>query len=209
MAYSASKTVSYALIGGFVAALVMGAIAYMMPIPNTGGAPFFVAAAMAMGMGSNSWAAGWGLHVTTGIIVGAIFGALVGKVSKLQLRTRRRALGLGAVAGVVVWVIFFMPLMATLMPALLGLGLLVGGSFVAHLVYGLVLGGVTSLAIPSGGSFKCPTCGAVFGTEREMKEHVAKHMSGTSTQQLKCPKCGATFATQQELMDHNAKAHPM
>ncbi len=207
--YSTSRVLSYSLLGGFVGALAMGAIAYMMPIPNTGGAPFFVAAAMLMGLGSIAFAAGWMLHLITGLIVGAIFGVIIAKVSSLQLKTTGRALGLGATAGVVVWVVFFMPLMATLMPVLLGMSTLVGGSFVAHLVFGLVLGGVASFAIPKGGSFKCPTCGATFGTKEELTEHGKRHMSSTSTQQYKCPACGATFATQQELTDHSAKAHPM
>ncbi len=187
----------------------MGAIAYMMPTPNTGGAPFFVAAAMLMGMGSMSYAAGWMLHLITGIIVGAIFGVVVAKVSSLRLRSPGRALGLGAAAGFVIWVVFFMPMMAMLMPTLMGMGTMVGGSFVAHIIFGLVLGGVASLAIPKGGSFNCPACGATFSTEAELKEHGKMHMASKPAQQFKCSACGASFSTQQELMDHKAKAHPM
>ncbi len=169
-----SRVVSYALLGGLVGALVMGAIAYMMPIPNTGGAPFFVAAAMMMGLGSISWAAGWMLHLVTGLLVGGIFGAIVAKVSSLGFKTTGRALGLGAVAGIAAWVVFFLPMMSLLMPALLGMGVMVGGSFVAHLVFGLVLGGVTSFAIRKSASFKCPACGATFATEQELMDHKAK-----------------------------------
>jgi hypothetical protein len=154
----------------------MGAIAYMMPIPNTGGAPFFVAAAMLMGTGNMAWVAGWILHLVTGLIVGGIFGVVVAKFSKLQLKTTGRALVLGILAGFVVWVVFFIPVMAMLMPALMSMGTLVGGSFVAHLIFGLVLGGVTSVATPKGGSFKCPTCGATFSSKAELMEHSKKHM---------------------------------
>ncbi len=206
---SKSRTVSFAILGGFVGALVMGAIAYMMPVPMTGGAPFFVAAAMQMGVGSMSWVAGWMLHIITGLAAGAIFGALVASVSVLHLKNTGRALVLGGVAGVVVWVVFFLPMMAVLMPSLMGMGSMVGGSFVAHVIFGLVLGGVTSLAVPkSGSSYKCPACGATFATESELKEHGKNHMSATP-QQFKCPACGASFASQQELMEHKAKAHPM
>ena len=100
--YSTRKVVSYGLLGGLIGALVMGAIAYMMPIPNTGGAPFFVAAAMLMGTGSIAWVAGWILHLVTGLIVGGIFGVVVVKFSKLQLKTTGRALVLGILAGFVV-----------------------------------------------------------------------------------------------------------
>src|SRR5712692_7346533 len=126
----------------------MGVLALMMPIPGTGGAPFFVAAAMMMGMGSMVAAAGWGLHLFTGIIVGAIFGTIVAGVSALHPRTAVRATALGVAAGVAGWVVVFMPLMIMLMPALTGMPMLVGGSFVAHVVFGLVLGGATSRAIP-------------------------------------------------------------
>ena len=207
--YSTSRVLSFAVLGGFLGAVVMGLIAYMMPIPGTGGAPFFVAAAIMMGMGPMAYAAGWGLHLMTGVIVGAIFGVAVAKVSSLRLKSFGRALGLGVVAGIVVWIVFFVPMMAMLMPALMGMGMMVGGSFVAHIIFGLVLGGVASLAIPKVGSYKCPACGAAFGSQDELMAHSKKHMPSTAKQEFKCPACGVTFASQQELMDHRAKAHPM
>lgn len=207
--YRMTKAVSYSLLGGFVGALVMGAIAYMMPIPNTGGAPFFVAVAMLMGMGAMWYAAGWILHLITGILVGAIFGVIVVKVSSLRLKGVGRALGLGAAAGLVVWVVFFMPMMAMFMPALTGMGAMVGGSFAAHIIFGLILGGVASLAIPKGNSFECPACGATFSSESELGDHGKTHMTSRPAQRLKCPACGASFTTEQELMEHKGKAHPM
>ena len=87
---------------------------------------------------------------------------------------------------------------------------MIGGSFIGRLVFGLVLGRVTAVAVPKGASsFKCPTCGASFGTKEELMQHGKAHMSSTPKQEFKCPACGATFATQQELMDHNAKDHRM
>ena len=206
-----SRTLSLAILGGFVGALLMAGIASMMLVPTPmGGQLFFVAAAMQMGMGSSSTAAGWMLHLLTGVIVGAIFGVIVAKVSRLRLNSLGKGLGLGAVAGIVVWVVFFMPMMAMLMPALIGMGSMVAGSLVAHVIYGLVLGGVTAVAIPKGASaFKCPTCGASFVTKAELMEHGKAHMSSKPAQEFKCPACGTAFANQQALMDHKAKAHPM
>jgi uncharacterized C2H2 Zn-finger protein len=208
---STSRIVGFSVLGGFVGAIVMGVIALMMLVPTPMGAePFFVAAAMMMGMGSMSTVAGWMLHLITGILVGAIFGVVVAKVSKLGLKITGRALVLGAVAGIIVWMVFFMPMMASLMPALIGMPTMVGGSFVAQIIYGLVLGGVASFAIPKeSSSFKCPTCGASFSTKDELMQHGKIHMSSAPKQEFKCPACGMTFASQQELMDHKAKAHPM
>lgn len=208
---STSRIVGFSVLGGFVGALVMAAIASMMLVPTPmGGQLFFVAAAMQMGMGSSAAAAGWMLHLLTGTIVGAIFGVVVAKVSKLGLKSTGRALVLGAVAGAVVWVVFFIPLMASMMPSLMGMPTMVGGSFVAHVVYGLVLGGIASVAIPKGSSsFKCPTCGASFSSKDELMQHGKVHTSSQPKQEFKCQSCGATFSTQQELMEHSKKAHLM
>ena len=59
-------------------------------------------AAMLMGMGSMAWVAGWILHLLIGLIVGGIFGVVVVKFSKLQLKTTGRALVLGILVGFVV-----------------------------------------------------------------------------------------------------------
>ncbi len=205
--YPTSKVVSYGLLGGFTGAIVMGAIAYAMPIPNTGGAPFFVAAAIIMGLGTLAWTAGWVMHLVTGLIVGAVFATLVTKVSRIQPKTKGRATGLGLLAGVVVWAVFFVPLMATLMPALMSMTTLVAGSFVAHAIYGLVLGGITSVALPKSALLKCETCGATFATEEELKEHEETHM--TKAESFKCQACRATFGSQQLLEEHIREAHPM
>ncbi len=205
-----SKVVSYALAGGFVGALVMGIVALMMPVSTPmGNVSFFVAAAMQMGMGSMSTAAGWTLHLVTGLVIGGIFGAAVVKVSSLRLNSTGKAVGLGAVAGTVAFFIWFLPTMAILMPALMGMPTMVAGGFAAHVIFGLVLGGVTSLAVKSGASYKCPACGAGFGSREELMEHSKVHMSSKPAQEYKCPTCRMTFASQQELMDHKAKAHPM
>ena len=207
---STSRIIGFSTLGGFIAALVMAAIASMMLVPTPmGGQLFFVAAAMQMGMGSSSAAPGFMIQLLTGIIVGAIIGVVSAKVSRLGLKNTGRALVLGVVAGIVVWIVFFIPLMAMMMPALMGMPTMVGGSFLAHIIYGLVLGGIVSVAIPKGASsYKCPTCGASFGSKEELMQHGKVHMSAPK-QEFKCQACGAAFSTQQELMEHGKKAHPM
>lgn len=145
--YPRGRVVALAVLGGFIGVLVMGAIAYMMPVPNTGGAPFFVAVAMMMGMGSMAYAAGWALHIITGVIIGAIFGSIIASVQKLNVSSIGKGTALGAIAGIVVWLVFFIPMMAVLMPALMGMSMMVVGSFFAHLIFGIIMGGVTSLAV--------------------------------------------------------------
>jgi uncharacterized C2H2 Zn-finger protein len=190
----------------------MGLVALMMPIPGTGGAPFFVAAAMMMGAGSMATAAGWVLHLFTGLVVGAIFGTVVAKASPLR-KSAARATGLGAVAGVAVWLAFFMPVMVMLMPALTAMPTMVGGSLAAHLVFGLVLGGVTSQGL-SKGDFTCEACGQTFATREDLKEHAKAHMSSAAVppsaeEEYYCKACGKKFKTKEELAEHAKEAHPM
>ena len=207
-----TRIASYGILGGLAGAVVMGLVALMMPIPGTGGAPFFVAAAMMMGAGSMATAAGWGLHLFIGIVVGAIFGTVVAKASPLR-KSAARATGLGAVAGIAVWLAFFMPVMAMLMPALTTMPTMVGGSLAAHLVFGLVLGGVTSLGL-SKGDFKCEACGKTFATKEDLKEHGKAHMSSaalppSAQEEFYCQACGKKFKTKEELAEHGREAHPM
>jgi C2H2-type zinc finger protein len=179
--YPVSKAVGTGIAGGLVGALIMGALALMMPI---NGQPFFVAAATLMGLsGIMATAAGLMLHLITGLIVGAAFGVAITKVNAFRVTNIKRGLGLGLGAGVLVWVIFFLPLMmASGMANMLGpmLMTLMLGSFGAHLVYGLTLGGIVSVVLPktvpvSIQAYKCPTCGASFESQDELMEHARKH----------------------------------
>jgi hypothetical protein len=107
--YPISKAVRTGVAGGFVGALVMGGLALMMPV---NGQPFFVAAAMLMGLsGPMATAAGWMLHLVTGLIVGAIFGVAITKVNLFRVTNIKRGLAWGLGVGVLVWIIFFLPMM--------------------------------------------------------------------------------------------------
>lgn len=139
---SVPKVTGFGIVGGILGAIVMGGIAYMMPIPNTGGAPFFVALAMMMGAGGMAVVGGWILHLAIGVIVGVLFGAIVAKWSRLRPSSATRGIALGILGGIVWWVIAFVPAMATAMPSLMTMGIMIVGSFVAHAIYGLILGGV-------------------------------------------------------------------
>lgn len=159
----------------------MGGLALMMPV---NGQPFFVAAAMLMGLsGTMATAAGWMLHLIAGLIVGAIFGVAITKVNAFRVTDIKRGLAWGLGAGVLVWVTFFLPMMMTSgMATMLGSALMTMmlGSFAAHLVYGLVLGGIVGVVLPeavpvSVQSYKCSTCGASFKSQDELMEHARKH----------------------------------
>jgi uncharacterized protein DUF6789 len=174
--YPVSKSVQLAAIGGIAGAIVMGGLAYMMPV---NGQPFFVAAAMLMGLGSASTAAGWMLHLITGLIVGSIFGVVTAKIARFHLTGITRSVALGIGGGVLVWLVFFLPMMmaemAPMIPAV-QMPTMIVGSFAAHLVYGLVLGSIAGgLLVRSSSLYKCEACGASFASRAELMEHSKKH----------------------------------
>ena len=188
----------------------MAGLALMMPV---NGQPFFVAAAMLMGVGSMAVVAGWMLHLMTGLIVGAIFGVAITKVNAFRVTNIRRGLAWGLGAGTLVWVIFFLPLMmASGMASMLGsmLMTMMVGSFAAHLAYGLILGGIVGVVLPRAipvtvSAYTCTTCGASFSNQRELMEHRKMHTTPKSTTEYDCPTCGASFTSQSELMAHADK----
>jgi hypothetical protein len=155
--YSVSKSVQLAALGGIVGAVVMGGLAYMMPV---NGQPFFVAAAMLMGLGSASTPAGWMLHLITGLVVGSIFGAVTAKVKRFHLTSIAKSVGLGIGGGVLVWLVFFLPMMMAVMASMIPasqMPTMIIGSFAAHLVYGLFLGGITGGLLVKRASSRGPT----------------------------------------------------
>ncbi len=183
----------------------------MMPV---NGQPFFVAAGMLMGLsGTMATAAGWMLHLVTGLIVGAIFGVAITKVKAFRVTDIKRGLAWGLGAGVLVWVIFFLPMMMVSgMASMLGsmLMTMMLGSFAAHLVYGLILGGIVGAVLPklvpvAVEAYKCPTCGATFRSQNGLMEHGKMHMAARATAEYKCSTCGTSFKSQSELMQHADK----
>jgi len=200
-----SRIVGYGLLGGIVGAAVMGGVAYMMPVPGAGGAPFFVAAAAMMGFEGMALAAGWLLHLLIGATVGGLFGAAIGGVKSIGVTSRARGLGLGVAAGLVVWLVFFIPIMVSLMPTLMSMESMIVGSLVAHLIYGAILGGVVAGLTLRTPIFVCEVCGASFTSRQRLTAHGEEHME--TTQQHRCEICGAEFTSKGGLSDHVEKEH--
>jgi Zinc finger, C2H2 type len=176
-----TKAVGTGVAGGLVGALVMGGLALMMPV---NGQPFFVATATLMGLsGTMATVAGWMLHLITGLVVGGIFGVAITKVNAFRVTNIKRGLAWGFGAGILVWVVFFLPtMMISGMSSMLGpmLMTMMLGSFGAHLVYGLILGGIVGIVLPktvpvSVQAYKCPTCGASFESKSDLMEHARRH----------------------------------
>src|SRR6266571_120722 len=106
----------FGLVGGLVGAVAIGALAYTIPPPGVGGDPFFVAAARLLGLGTASWALGWILHLIVGMVIGAAFGVVVSRIPRFRTIGVGRKLFLGVGAGMVAWVVLFLPLALFVLP---------------------------------------------------------------------------------------------
>ena len=238
--YSATKGLINGVIAGIISSVVLGVIAYSFPvqIPTNPlvaqNSTFFIAVTAKAFGASNSSATvlGWALHILAGIVIGAIFGLSTMKIGKFRANTIIRGMGLGLIAGIIAFVVLFLGLMLSYLSNQLSVAVIAGG-FLAHVVFGALLGGVTTILLLSSKSYRCDecgatfsnrealmehsrmhiksesryrctTCGAMFNTEAEMNEHTKVHMR--VEQVFKCDSCGQTFASQQELTEH-ARSH--
>jgi hypothetical protein len=169
---SSTKTmIIFGAIGGVIAGLVMAP--FMMLTALLVGMPantMPTAIGLAFGADTNSaMMTGFGLHILTSIIIGIIFGVVVANVGKLRIFTFTKGVSEGLITGVIAFVILFIPVSMVMMPpVLMGLAmqmnpamnqqqimgmlqqnmpLMMGMGILEHLVYGAVLGVVTTALI--------------------------------------------------------------
>jgi uncharacterized membrane protein YagU involved in acid resistance len=132
------------IVAGLMGGIVFGMMMQMMsaPTPQEGQMPMM--AMVAMVLGSMSVFVGWLYHLLNSAVIGAIFGCVLGA----RAQSIVAGLGWGAVYGFVWWIVGAL----ILMPVFLGMPpfapLLMApmrpvamGSFVGHLIYGIILGG--------------------------------------------------------------------
>jgi hypothetical protein len=172
------NTALLGLLGGFIGAIIMGLIAYVTPPPNTGGNPFFIAAARAMGFGDTAWVAGWLIQVLVGMVIGIIFGVAIRRTP----RTKREGdlLLRAVVAGLVAWGVLFLPLLGLLHSLTISTA---GSGVVLNILFAVIMVIVFGLAQ------------SVLLTEREIVV-------------FRCDVCNARFETGDELEEHRRRQHP-
>ncbi len=165
--YSVKNGMAAAGIGGIIAGAVMIIpMMGMMSMMNLPADLFSTVVGMTMGKPQESAAmTGMALHFVPSILIGLMFGAVISS-SKLAITGFKKGISLGIVAGIVSFVALFVPMMMTIMPpAMLQLmqmmnpdasqemimnqlqsiqPMLLGGSLAAHIVYGAVLGIITT-----------------------------------------------------------------
>jgi TM2 domain-containing membrane protein YozV len=167
------KSIMFGAIGGFVAGLVMApfimitAILAGMP-PDT----MLIAMGSMFDPSSSKDIArmvGFGMHMLTSVLIGIIFGAVISLVKKFWITGFGKGIIEGLITGIIAFVILFIPISMGAMPPILmkmamqmnptmteqqimgmmqqNMPMMMGMGILEHLVYGAVLGAVTTALI--------------------------------------------------------------
>jgi len=165
--YSRKKAIGAGAIGGIVAGIVMlvpmMGMMSMMNLPHDL-FPKLIGLSMGQTMESAS-SFGTVLHFLPSVIIGIIFGAVVSS-SKLSITSFKKGIPLGISAGIISFVVLFLPMMMmTLPPIMMQLmqmmnpdapqemimtqlmnmqPMMLAGGLISHIIYGAVLGLVSS-----------------------------------------------------------------
>ena len=107
---------------------------------------FYTTIAKRMGFGDSSVLGGWTLHFLVGIISGSLFVGATAAIRRFALTTTKKAVWVGILGGIAIWMVIYAPVTGILVPDDLTNTTFAGGSFVLHLLYGVVTS-VVSLSL--------------------------------------------------------------
>ncbi len=134
--YSPIRGLKAGALGGLVGAIVLGLLALLGSVAMNQEV-FYVTIGEKLGLGDAALVAGWILHFVVGVLAGAVFVAVTGLVRMFSLTDTRRGLWVGALGGVAVWLLVYVPVTGILVPAFLTDPTFATGSFILHIVYGI------------------------------------------------------------------------
>src|SRR5919108_4056988 len=170
--YPIGRNILFGAAAGFVAGLAMApfliitAILAAMPA-NT----MLIAMGLAFGANSddNVMIAGFGMHMLTSVLIGIIFGTVTAKVDRLRISGFVKGIAEGLITGMIAFAVLFIPISMAVMPPVLinmmiqmnpsmtqqqamgmlqqGMPMMMGIGVLEHLVYGAVLGAITSALV--------------------------------------------------------------
>ena len=98
---------------------------------------FYVTIARKLGL-VDPQVTGWLVHFVVGLVAGAVFIAVTGVIKRFALDTRKKSFWVGLLGGIAIWVVVYVPVADLLAPSDLSNVMFAGGSFIFHLVYGVV-----------------------------------------------------------------------
>lgn len=107
---------------------------------------FYTTIAKKLGFGDFSVLGGWTLHFLVGIIAGSLFVGATAAIRRFALTTTKKAVRVGILGGIAIWIVVYVPVTGILIPADLTNATFAVGTFVLHVLYGVVAG-VVSLSL--------------------------------------------------------------
>jgi hypothetical protein len=143
--YSVSKGLRAGAIGGLIGAIVLGIFGEIGSLAMNQEL-FYTTIAKKLGFGDSSVIGGWALHLLVGIIAGSLFIGATGAIRRFALTTTKKAAWVGVLGGIAIWIVVYVPITGILVPDDLTNTTFAGGSFVLHILYGVVTA-VVSLSL--------------------------------------------------------------
>ncbi len=144
--YSVSKGLRAGAIAGFVGSIVLGIFGEIGAVAMNQEL-YYTTVARRMGFGDSSVLGGWTLHFIVGIVAGSIFIGATAAIRRFSLTTTKKAIWVGILGGVVIWIVVYVPVTGILVPEDLTNTTFAGGSFVLHMLYGVVTAVVSLLLL--------------------------------------------------------------
>ncbi len=123
--YSVLRGLKAGALGGLVGAAVLGVLAGLSAFVLDQEV-FYVTIATKLGL-SSPVLTGWALHFLVGLVAGGVFIAITAK-----------SFCVGLLGGIAIWIVVYVPVAELLAPTDLSNLMFAGGSFIFHLVYGVV-----------------------------------------------------------------------
>jgi len=120
------------LVGAAVLGILAGLSAFVLDQEV-----FYVTIATKLGL-SSPIITGWALHFLVGLVAGGVFIAITALLKRFALDTTRKSFWVGLLGGITIYVLVYVPVAELLVPTDLSNLMFAGGSFVFHMVYGVV-----------------------------------------------------------------------
>jgi hypothetical protein len=135
--YSVSKGLRAGAIGGFIGSIILGITGELGALAMNQEL-FYTTIAKKMGFGDYSVLGGWTMHFLVGIIAGSLFIGATAAIKRFSLTTTKKAVWVGILGGIAVWIVVYVPVTAILIPNDLTDVTFAVGTFALHLLYGVM-----------------------------------------------------------------------
>jgi hypothetical protein len=144
--YSVSKGLRAGAIGGFIGSIILGITGEIGALAMNQEL-FYTTIARKFGFADSSVLGGWALHFLVGIIAGSLFVGATAAIRRFALTTAKKAVWVGILGGIAIWIVVYVPVTGILIPADLTNTTFAVGTAILHVLYGVVTSVVSLLIL--------------------------------------------------------------